>query len=340
MKKSLKLVTICMVIGMIFLLFLVGCEPGETPGKEGEHKLAALFPGSIQDADYNTLGYVALENIGEEYGIEIAYSEQIAVPDVERVMREYIDAGYNMIWVHGSQFNGTALEIGDEFPDVSFIIEVDVTREDLKPNFWYMDRNFYTGFYMLGAVAGLTTETNKIGYVGGLGLPFTRGELNAMQQALDDLGSTAKIHYSFVGDLNDPVKSRTTAESLIGAGCDILISSVNLGNYGLFTAVEKADSRVYLTTKYSDKTEHAPDNYLTTDLFDFDVPLRDIVGKVIAGEKGGTLDLKYGKEEARYTQFPINHVSEEINAQLMKLADDVESGKITVVKNMDTIEIE
>lgn len=329
-----------MAIGMVLSLFLAGCGPEAGPGEdEVEYKLAALFPGSIQDADYNTLGYMTTEKVGEEYGIEIAYSEQIAVPDVERVMKEYIDGGYNIIWIHGSQFNGAALEIGDEFPDVSFIIEVDAAPDELKPNFWYMDRNFYTGFYMLGAVAALTTETGKIGYVGGLELPFTRGELNAIQQALDDLGSTAKINYSFVGDFNDPVKARTTAESLIGVGCDVLLSSLNLGNYGLFTAVEKADSKVFLTTKYTDKQEHAPENYLTTDLFNFDVPLLDIVGKVIAGEKGGAMDLEYGKEKARYTQFPVNHVSEEINQQLMKIADDVESGKITVIKNMETIEV-
>ncbi|HHX87889.1 MAG TPA: BMP family ABC transporter substrate-binding protein [Firmicutes bacterium] len=338
-KSFLKGVTLCVVIGMMFALLLAGCGPEAGPGEEVEYKLSAIFAGSIQDADYVSLGYLSINDVAEQYGIDIAYSEQVAVPDVERVMREYIDGGYNIIWVHGNQFNSAALEIADEFPDVSFIIEVDATPDELKPNFWYMDRNFHTGFYVLGALAGLTTETGNIGYVGGLELPFARAELNAIQQALDDLGEDAKIHYSFVGDFGDPVKSRTTAESLIGAGCDVLISSVNLGNYGVFTAVEKADRKVYVTTKYTDKREHAPDNYLTTDMFDFSKPMIEIVGNIVEGDKGGLMYLEYGKDKARTTQFPINLVSEEVNQKVMQIADDVETGNITVVHNFEEINV-
>ncbi len=329
------------MMGMLCSLFLSGCGPEAGPGEEEvEYKLAAVFPGSIQDADYNTLGYMAIEKAGEENGIEIAYSEQIAVPDAERVIREYIDSGYNIIWVHGNQFNSAALEIGEEFPDVTFIIEVDAPLDEFKPNFWYMDRNYHTGFYVLGALAALTTQTGNIGYIGGLELPFTRAELNATQQALDDLGSSAKIHYLYVGDLNDPVKARTTAESLIGAGCDILLSSLNLGNYGVFTAVEKADSKIYITTKYTDKREHAPDNYLTTDLFNYTNPMIEIVGKIKGGEKGGFMLFEYGKEgKPRSTQFPISHVSEEINEQVMQISNDVENGKITVIHDFESIKV-
>ena len=68
------------------------------------YKLAAIFPGVITDADYNTLAYVGVSELQKATGIETTYSESVAVPDVDRVMREYIDAGYNMIWTHGGQF--------------------------------------------------------------------------------------------------------------------------------------------------------------------------------------------------------------------------------------------
>ncbi|MCS6843950.1 MAG: hypothetical protein NZ528_06445, partial [Caldilineales bacterium] len=62
------------------------------------YKLAALFPGVITDADYNTLGYIGVTEVGKKLGIETAYSERVAVPDVERAMREYIADGYNIIF--------------------------------------------------------------------------------------------------------------------------------------------------------------------------------------------------------------------------------------------------
>ena len=328
---------------LILTVSMVGFAGGqkEKAGEEGKakYKFAALFPGSIQDADYNTIGYIALQDIGNKYGLVTAYSEKVAVPDAERVLKEYINEGFNLIWVHGAQFNGAANKIGDSYPDVTFIIEVDDKPADLKPNFWYMDRNFYTGFYVLGCLAALKTESNKIGYIGGLELPFTRGELNAVQQGIDDMKSSAKIEYIYLGDFNDPLKTRQAAESLIADGVDVILSSVNLGNYGLYNAVKEADRPVFITTKYSDKKVHAPDNYLTSDIFDFTVPINAIVGKVLGGEKGGFTLLEYGKGKARRAQFPISNVSQEISDRIEQIFADVGAGKISIVKNLATINI-
>ncbi|MEA3313490.1 MAG: BMP family protein [Caldisericota bacterium] len=328
-----KLTVLLLVVLIGILSFSVGCAPkeeAETP----EFKLAALFPGSTQDADYNAIGYVALQETGNKYDIKIAYSEKVAVPDAERVMKEYVNEGYNIIWVHGAQFNGAALKIGDDYPDVTFIIEVDDEPAEKKANFWYMDRNFYTGFYILGSLAGLKTETGNIGYLGGLELPFTRGEINAARQGIRDVGSDATLEYLYVGDFNDPLKTRQAAEGFISKDVDVIISGVNLGNYGLYNAVKEADKLVYITTKYTDKKVQAPDNYLTSDLFDFTVPIEGIVGKILDGEKGGFINLDYGKGKARYAQFPISNVSEEIQARIQQIADDVEAGKIDIVKNL------
>lgn len=300
-------------------------------------KMAAVFPGSIQDADYNTIGYIALQEVGNKYGLEVSYSEKVAVPDAERVMKEYINAGYNVIWVHGSQFNGAANKIGDDYPNVTFIIEVDDTPAEMKANFWCMDRNFYTGFYVLGALAALKTETDQIGYIGGLELPFTRAEINAIKQAIKDVGSDAKLEYIYVGDFNDPLKTRQAAEGFISKGVDVIISSVNLGNFGLYNAAKEAKKPVFITTKYTDKEAQAPNNFLTSDLFDFTVPVKEILGKVLDGEKGGFILLEYGEGKARYAQFPINNVSEEIGAKVNQIAVDVASGKINIVKNLAEI---
>jgi basic membrane protein A and related proteins len=303
-------------------------------------RLATIMPGSVQDADYNTLGYIAVQAVQEELGIESVYSERVAVPDSRRVMQEYIDAGFNTIWVHGAQFNSYAFELAEEFPDVSFIVEVDLIPDNTFDNVWYMKRNFYVGFYVLGALAANVTETNHIGWIGGLEMAFAYGEINAIQQGLIDQGlSNATVSYMYVGDFNDPVGARQASERLIANDCDVIISSVNEGNYGLFNAVEETDKPVFITTKYTDKQTLAPDNYLTTDGFNFALPLIEAVERIAAGERGGVLDLHYGQEgEApRYTIFPIANVSQEINDLIMQVARDVEDG--TIVVNMEMTEI-
>lgn len=334
----MKKVTVLILVVLLGILsFSIGCAPKTKEQQKPEFRLAAIFPGSIQDADYNSIGFVALQNVGNKYGIKTAYSEKVAVPDAERVMKEYINEGYNIIWAHGAQFNGAALKIGGDYPDVTFIIEVDAKPEEMKPNFWYFDRNYYLGFYVLGTLAGLKTQTGKVGYIGGLKLPFTRGEINALRQGIRDIGSDATLEYLYVGDFNDPLKTRQVAEALISKGVDVIISAVNLGNYGLYDAVKEADKPVYITTTYTDKKAQAPDNYLTSDLFNYNIPLNAAIGKTLAGEKGGFIEMEFGKGKARYTQFPISNVSEEINAKVQKIADNVEAGKVNIVKDLSEI---
>lgn len=295
-----------------------------------EDKIAAVFPGSIQDADYNTIGYIALQEAANSEGIKSAYSEKVAVPDAERVLKEYINADFNIIFVHGAQFNGAVAKVAPDNPNITFIIEVDAKPDTPAANIWYIERNFHTGFYILGTVAAMKTETGKIGYIGGLELPFVRAEINAINQAITDQNSNAELEYIFVGDFNDPLKARQAAEGLMSQGIDVIISAVNLGNFGIYSAVKEADQPVFITATYTDKVSQAPDNYLTSDLFDFGVPVKGIVSKIIAGEKSGHWFMEYGEGKARSTLFPINNVSDSVNRKVKRISADLASGKIIV----------
>jgi basic membrane protein A len=300
-------------------------------------RVAALFPGSIQDADYNALGYLALEEAKKAFGIETAFSEKVAVPDAERVMREYVNEGYNVIWVHGNQFNSAAFKVGPGAPDTVFIVEGDGRPDAPLANFWYLDRNYYTGFYTLGYLAALQTRAGKIGYVAGLELPFTRGEINAVKQAIRESGVKASFEHIYVGDFNDPVKARQAAEGLIAKGVDVIISAVNLGNLGIYAAVKEAGRPVWITTTYTSKKDQAPGQYLTSDIFDFNVTLRQVLERVARGEKGGFAVMDYGPGKARYTEMPILNTTAEINEKVKKVADEVAGGQRQVVKNLAEI---
>ena len=140
-KVTMRVFLILAIVCAVFMM--AGCEPaGEDTGA---FKVAVIMLGSIQDADYNTLGYMALQNLAQEMDVEVSYSERVAVPDVGRVINEYIDNDYDVIWLHGAQYNATALEIGADHPDVSFVAQVDVDDPDRPSNFWYLDRNYHTG---------------------------------------------------------------------------------------------------------------------------------------------------------------------------------------------------
>ena len=311
--------------------------PAEAPAEPAkEYKLAAIFPGVITDADYNTLAYIGVSEVSRNMGIESTYSESVAVPDVDRVMREYIDLGYNIIWTHGGQFVTQTVDLANAFPDVIFIAEGDANVENPPANLWFIDRNFQVGYYGIAAAAALASQSGKIAYLGGQSLAFSYQEVHAIQQALADMGSDVELTYVWTGDFNDPTKARQTADALIADGNDVIMSSLNLGVYGVFEAAKAVtDKKILVTAKYTDKTSYAPANYITAVIYDFAGPLQDIITKIQAGETGGYYPL--GFDTGVQVQLPLKNVDESVQASVEEIVQKVVDGTITVVEDSTEI---
>ena len=323
---------------LIFLLtFYTTCSGRKSENGGQEFKIAALFPGSIRDADYNTIGYIALQEAANKEGLKASYTEKIPVDDAARVIKDYIDLGYSIIWAHGAQFNDVVLKSAKKYPEVTFIMEIDDKQEETPGNIWYIDRNYASGFFVLGALGGMQTNTGKIGFLGGIELPFAIGQLNAVKQALRMYYPDVELIYSFVGDFNDPAKAGLSAEWMISEGVDVIISAVNLGNFGLNRVIREADRPVYITTTYTDKSMHVPARYMTSDLFSFRDAMNSIVNSIINGRSGGYLKLEYGEGMARYTQFPLRNVTKDISLRVKEISDDVAAGIIKIDNVMDRI---
>ena len=329
---------IIILLILIFLfIFYTSCRGRKSDNIDQEFKIAALFPGSIRDADYNTIGYIALQEAANREGIKASYIEKISVDDAAQAIKNYIDLGYSIIWAHGGQFNEVLLKSAKKYTEVTFIMEIDDEQEETPGNIWYIDRNYTAGFFVLGALGGMQTNRGNIGFLGGLELPFAIGQLNAVKQALHMYYPNVELIYSFAGDFNDPAKAGVLAEKLISAGVDVIISTVNLGNFGLNRVIREADRSVYITTTYTDKSMYVSERYMTSDLFSFRAAMNSIVNSIINGISGGFLKLEYGEGKARYTQFPLRNVSKDISIKVKEISDDVASGRIKIDIILDRI---
>ena len=333
MHRRIVILTLLLVAVMLVFVQCSALQPQQ--GGKTTYKVAAIFPGVITDADYNTLGYMALEAVNKDMGLEIGYSEKVAVPDVERVMREYIDQGYNVIWTHGGQFFNQTVKMAKEYPDVHFVAESDAPAKDAPPNLWVMDRNLHLPFYPLGYLAAKVSKTGKVGYIGGLTLPFSYAEVHAAQQGIEASGMNVELKPVWVGDFNDPTKARELADAMISEGVDVIMGSLNLGMLGVFEAAKAAPHKVWITAKYSDKSEFAPDNYLTAALYDYTKPLKDIVKNIQDGQAGGYYPM--GWETGTTIQLPVHNVSPDLEKEMEKLLEDLKAGKVKVVKDPSPI---
>jgi basic membrane protein A len=308
---------------------------GGSDGDGEAARIAAVFSGTTTDADYTYLGLQALQAAEKDHGAETTYSESVQVPDAERVLREYVADGYNVIWTHGSQFYDATVSVAEEAPDVVFIAEQDTEPADVPENVWVLDRNFHLAFYPLGVLAASASQSGKIAYLGGVTLPFSYSEVHAVEQALADSGSSATLTPVWTGDFNDPTKAQQFTSQLLADGNDVVLTSLNLGAVGAFEAVGDAAPGVLMTAKYTDKSNLSADHYLTSVLYDFSVMLDDILTSIEDGETGGYLGMSY--EQGISLQEPQNvdqAVIDEVNAVVEQLA----AGEIEVERDVTPVE--
>jgi basic membrane protein A len=294
-----------------------------------------VFSGTTTDADYTFLGLQALKSAEKQFGAKTTYSESVAVPDAERVIREYVADGNTVVWTHGSQFYAATVAVAKQTPNVVFIAEQDTQPADVPANVWVLDRNFHLAFYPLGLLAGATTKTGKIAYLGGTTLPFSYSEVHAVQQSLADSGSSAKLTPVWTGDLNDPAKAQQFTSQLIAGGNDVILGSLNLGMVGAFEAVKKeGGGTTLMTAKYTDKSKLAPKNYVTSVIYDFSVMLDEILTQVKNGKTGGYLGMTYDKGIS--LQPPAN-VDRAVADKVNKAVADLKSGAIKVKRDVTPV---
>ena len=321
----------------LLLLGACGSEDGGAAGSgdgDDKVKIAAIFSGPTNDADYNAIGLQALK-AAEGQGAEISYTEKVAVPDIEARLNEAVGDGATVVWTHGSQFYEATAKVAKNNPDVAFIGEFDGTPKDQPANVWTIDRQFHIGFYGMGVFASKLSKTGTVGYVGGLGLPFSMAEVHAMEQAFKDTGVNTTIKPVWTGDFNDAAKAQQFATQLIGSGADVIVGSLNQGSTGTFQAFEgKPEGTGWVTAKYTDKSSAAGSHYAGALEYDFTKPLADVLAKIKAGTTTGRYPLGFdtGVQIQMSDQVPAD-----VRTAVEEAVAKVKSGEVTVA--LDTSKI-
>ena len=205
------------------LLFAGGNrEPAAASTSGNTVKIALIIENTIDDKGWCQAMHDGILEAQKKLPgrIEYSYSEKMLPVDAGSAARQYASQGFNIIIGHGAQYKNMILEMADEFPQVTFAFG---TSAEVGPAnvFTYMPESEETG-YLSGVIAGLSTKSNIIGYVGpvdgGDAARYGRGFVLGIQA----VNPAAKITVAHTGSFSDFVKSGEVAHSQIRSGADIL----------------------------------------------------------------------------------------------------------------------
>ena len=184
-------------------------------------KTAAIYTVPVEQQWVSRIHKAALA-AKERGDIEYTFSEKVANTDYERVMREYCEAGHQLIVGEAFAVEDAARAVAKDYPDRAFLIGSSFKPDAAVPNFAVFDNYIQDASYLTGMIAGAMTQKNNIGMVGGYPIPEVNRLMNAFMAGVKETKPDVKFQVAFIGSWFDPPKAKETAFAQVDAGADIL----------------------------------------------------------------------------------------------------------------------
>ena len=245
---------------------------------DGPIKMASVYTVPVEQQWVSRIHKAA--NTAKDRGdIEYVFSEKVANTDYERVMREYCEAGHQLIVGEAFAVEDAARAVAKDYPDRAFLIGSSFKPDAAaNPNFAVFDNYIQDASYLSGIVAGAMTKSGKIGMVGGYPIPEVNRLMNAFMAGVKETRKDATFLVAFIGSWFDPPKAKETALAQIDAGADLLYAE----RFGVSDAAK--EKGVLAVGNVIDTQADYPDTVVASALWHFEPTL----DAAIAAIKGGS----------------------------------------------------
>ena len=202
------------------LLLALAAIPFAAPVSAQEPlKVAAIYTVPVEQQWVSRI-HKALNEAVARGDISYVFSENVANTDYERVMREYAEAGMDLVVGEAFAVERAARTVAQDYPDTAFLMGS--SFGPAQPNFAVFDNWIHEPAYLTGMIAGHETESNLIGMVGGYAIPEVNRLMHAFMDGARAVNPEVEFLVSFINSWYDPPRAKEAAFAMIDAGADVM----------------------------------------------------------------------------------------------------------------------
>lgn len=284
-----------------------------------------LAMGGLGDKSFNDSAYAGLVQAKKDFNIETKYVEPNSWMEDGYYLEEYSDNGYDLIIATSYTALDAMETISKKFPNTKYAI-IDTKATEGK-NMASLVFNEEEGSFLVGALAGKMTKTNKVGFIGALDIPLINSFKNGYTKGAKYANENVEVISTYIdGDapFSDPIKGKEHAISLSNQNVDIIYHASGNTGTGIMDGVKAKN--IYGIGVDCDQDNLVPGQILTSMLKNVNHAVYKIIEDTVNGnfqgkvytfglkENGvGTTDFKYtkniiGKENIEYIQNLKNKI--------------------------------
>ena len=226
-------------------------EPTATTKADGSaYKVAMICDSSINDGGWGAACYNAMIAAAEKMGWETEVTDSISQDAYYDSIVAYCTLGYDMIYAPGNQYTDAVLQAAEEYPDVAFALlngAEDTPAKAVNGNVSSLLPNAQQIGWIAGALAGLMTESGKLGFIGGMELDTTKGKIAGFEEAAkyvaEQEGKTVELlNVPYANSFSDAPKGKEFATELIAQGADVFFGDASAVDSGAREAIDAANA--------------------------------------------------------------------------------------------------
>ena len=266
-------------------------------------KIGFVYSGPVSNVGWTYQHDLGRKLIEKEFGprIQTVFVENVPESaDAERVIRQLVDDGCKMIFTTSFGFMEPTLKVAHDYPDVIF---EHATGYKMAKNVGIYQTRFYEGAFLLGMLAGQTTKTNTLGFVGSFPIPEVLRNINGFTHGARSVNPKVKTKVVWINSWYDPSREREAANALVGQSCDVLYQNTDSP-----AVVQLAQSKgLYAFGQDSDMTRFGPKAHLSANTVNWGVYYRHKVKQALDGQWKAE-DTKWGMKEGMIELAPLNPV--------------------------------
>lgn len=296
---------------------------------------AAKFDSSFNEAVYRE----GVAPYKAQFGADLIEKNPSSPTEFVTVLRELGNQGRSPIVAVGFSYAEAVTQVAQEFPDLQFTI-ID-TVVDL-PNVQSIVFKEHEGSFVVGALAALTVNSDQIGFIGGVDLPFIRRFGCGYAQGAYHINDDIQVHMRMVADdftgFSNPDRGQALAEELIDSrNAKVIYAAAGGSGNGVLRAADQAPG-VYGIGVDSNQNFLHPGTMLTSMVKKVGVAAYGAWDEARQGNwQPGvkSLGLAENGVDWQLDIFNRNLVSKKTEKQINDLREDIISGKIEVVDYLD-----
>ena len=229
-----------MIVLFIALFLAVGCSAKSEPVVETKPvKAVFVVRTNLGDKSFNDSAWSGLQMAKDQLGWDVAAVEIGGdQTKYEATVLDAAESDADIILVGSPALIEVAEAHVAEFPDKKFIyFDVAPTFENKHDNVFAISFKQNESSFLAGALAGLMTKTNNIGFVGGTENITINDFLTGYINGAKTTNPNIKVQVSYIGSFSDAAKGKELGLVQIDNGADYVHSVAGGAGLGVIEAV-------------------------------------------------------------------------------------------------------